>query len=101
MADDVIDQIKENVIQGRVTKDDEGLEEGIVGQPGVTELVEEALAADINVSDIIDTYVLRIGLEQGRFSFATAVGFFKSVVNLTLLLLANTLSKRLTHRGLF
>jgi putative aldouronate transport system permease protein len=54
-----------------------------------------------DVSDIIDTYVLRIGLEQGRFSFATAVGFFKSVVNLALLLLANTLSKRLTNKGLF
>ena len=54
MPDDVIDLIKENVIQGRVTSSDEGLEEGMVGQPGVTELVEEALAADIKVSDIID-----------------------------------------------
>ena len=53
MPYDVIDSIKENVIQGRVTSADEGLEEGMVGQPGVTELVEEALAADIKISDII------------------------------------------------
>jgi 5-methyltetrahydrofolate--homocysteine methyltransferase len=54
MPDDITDMIKENVIQGRLTSDDEGLEEGMVGQPGVTELVEEALASGVKVSDIID-----------------------------------------------
>ena len=42
MSRNVIELIKENVIQGRVTKDDEGMEEGMVGNPGVTELIEEA-----------------------------------------------------------
>jgi 5-methyltetrahydrofolate--homocysteine methyltransferase len=54
MSEDIINLIKENVIQGRVTSDDEGLEEGMVGQPGVTELIEEALDLGIDVSDIID-----------------------------------------------
>jgi len=54
MSEDIINLIKENVIQGRVTKDDEGLEEDMVGQPGVTELIEEALAANVNISDIIN-----------------------------------------------
>ncbi len=53
MTDDIISLIRENVIQGRVTQDDEGLDEDMVGQPGVTELVEKALASDMNVSDII------------------------------------------------
>ena len=53
------------------------------------------------VSDILDTYVLRIGLENLRFSFATAVNLFKSVLNLGLLLAANYLSKRLTEKSLF
>ena len=54
MTEDIIDLIRENVIQGRVTSDDEGLEEGLVGQPGVVELVKEALKSGVDVSDIID-----------------------------------------------
>lgn len=54
MSRDIIELIKENVIQGRVTRDDEGIEEGRTGEPGVTELIEEALESDIDVSDIIN-----------------------------------------------
>lgn len=54
MPEDIVNLIKENVIQGRVTIDDEGLTEGMVGQPGVSELVEEALASGVSVSDIIN-----------------------------------------------
>ncbi|MFC1971131.1 corrinoid protein [Chloroflexota bacterium] len=53
MTEDIIKLIQENVIQGRVTKDDEGLEEDMVGQPGVIELIEQALASCINVQDMI------------------------------------------------
>jgi 5-methyltetrahydrofolate--homocysteine methyltransferase len=53
MPDNIIELIKENVIQGRVTGEDEGIEEGMVGQPGVTELIQEALASGLDVSDII------------------------------------------------
>ncbi len=54
MSGDIIEQIKENVIQGRVTRDDEGIEEGSAGEPGVTELIEEALESGVDVSDIIN-----------------------------------------------
>ena len=60
MTEDIISLIKENVIQGRVTKDDEGMDEGLVGQPGVTELVEQALAQNVSVADIINK-----GLTEG------------------------------------
>ena len=53
MSEDIINLIRENVIQGRVTQDDEGLDEDMVGQPGVTELTKKALASAIGVSDII------------------------------------------------
>jgi 5-methyltetrahydrofolate--homocysteine methyltransferase len=53
MPDNIIELIKENVIQGRVTREDEGIEEGMVGQPGVTELIQEALSSGLDVSDII------------------------------------------------
>ncbi|HEX74340.1 MAG TPA: cobalamin-binding protein [Dehalococcoidia bacterium] len=49
----MISLIRENVIQGRVTQDDEGFDEGKVGQPGVSELTEKALAQGINPEDII------------------------------------------------
>ena len=54
MAEDILKLIRENVIQGRVTQDDEGLEEGMVGQPGVKELIEEALARGIEAPEIIN-----------------------------------------------
>jgi len=53
MPEDIINLIQENVIQGRTTRDDEGIDEGIVGQPGVTELVERALASGLSIKDII------------------------------------------------
>jgi 5-methyltetrahydrofolate--homocysteine methyltransferase len=53
MPEDIISLIQENVIQGRMTKDDEGINEGMVGQPGVTELVEKALASGLSIKDII------------------------------------------------
>jgi len=54
MTESIIDQIRENVIQGRVTQDDEGMDEGMVGQPAVTELVAEALAQGLDVKEIIN-----------------------------------------------
>jgi 5-methyltetrahydrofolate--homocysteine methyltransferase len=54
MTENIIDEIRENVIQGRVTQDDEGMDEGLSGQPAVTELVEEALARKIDVKEIIN-----------------------------------------------
>ena len=60
MTEDIIGLIRENVIQGRVTSEDEGLEEGMVGQPGVRELVSEALDSGIEVKEIITK-----GLSEG------------------------------------
>lgn len=54
MSEDILSLIRENVIQGRITAADEGLEEGMVGQPAVSELINEALASDIKIEDIIN-----------------------------------------------
>jgi 5-methyltetrahydrofolate--homocysteine methyltransferase len=53
MPEDIISLIQESIIQGRITKDDEGMDEGMIGQPGVTELVESALASGLSIKDII------------------------------------------------
>lgn len=60
MTEDIISLIRENVIQGRVNKDDEGLDEGMVGQPGVSELIEKALSSGVSLPKII-----REGLTKG------------------------------------
>lgn len=62
MTEDILKLIQENVIQGRITKDDEGFEEGVAGQPGVTELIEAALAQKINPQDIMSKGLTR-GME--------------------------------------
>ncbi|WP_054023796.1 ABC transporter permease [Bacillus sp. FJAT-28004] len=46
-----------------------------------------------NVSDIIDTYVYRKGLIEMDYSYATAVGLFKSVVALILIFIVNKIVK--------
>lgn len=53
MSKELIEKIVENVLQGRRNKDDEGIEEGMVGDPGVAELVEEALNSGIETNDIL------------------------------------------------
>ncbi|TNJ64952.1 sugar ABC transporter permease [Paenibacillus hemerocallicola] len=54
-----------------------------------------------SVSDIIDTYVYRIGLTEGRFSLASAVGLFKSVINFVLLVVANKLARMMGEQGVY
>ncbi|QNK57007.1 sugar ABC transporter permease [Paenibacillus sp. PAMC21692] len=46
------------------------------------------------VADILDTYVFRTGLEQLNFSLAAAIGLFKSIIGLVLVLVANKIAKR-------
>ncbi len=52
------------------------------------------------VGDVIETYVYRVGLIDRRYDFATAVGFFQSVVGLIFLLVANHLANKFGDRGI-
>lgn len=52
-------------------------------------------------ADIIDTYVYRIGLTEGKFELATAVGLFKSVINFALIVLANRFARRFGEEGVY
>ncbi|MCM3626274.1 ABC transporter permease subunit [Paenibacillus glycanilyticus] len=53
------------------------------------------------VADNFDTYVYRIGLVEAKFAYSAAVGLFKSVVALVLVVLANRAAKRLGSDGLW
>ena len=54
-----------------------------------------------NVSEILDTYIYKTGLQNSNYSFATAVGFFKCVVNMILILTTNLISNRMGEEGLW
>ena len=49
------------------------------------------------VSEVISTYVYKMGVQNGNFSFSTAVGLFNSLVNLFMLLVVNSISKKLSN----
>jgi ABC-type polysaccharide transport system, permease component len=58
-------------------------------------------SANMQVSDVLDTYVLRSGLQQGYFGMSTAVGLLSSVIGLVLVLATNQLSRKLNGEGLW
>jgi putative aldouronate transport system permease protein len=55
----------------------------------------------LGTSEVIATYVYKIGLLNANFSFATAVGLFNSVINLSLLVLVNAFAKRVSKSSLW
>ncbi|MCR1841854.1 ABC transporter permease [Murimonas intestini] len=63
------------------------------------------LQNDLNIasSEVISTYVYKVGLARGigDFSLSTAIGMFNSVINFVLLVSVNWLSKRLSGNGIF
>ena len=52
-------------------------------------------------ADIINTYVYRTGIMEGRYDYATAIGLLNSVVSLILVVAANRISKRITETSLW
>ncbi|WP_248931127.1 ABC transporter permease [Paenibacillus hamazuiensis] len=58
-------------------------------------------AINREVGEIFDTYVYRVGLQQGQFSYSTAVGLFKSAVGFILVIIANKLAKMFGEEGIY
>lgn len=52
-------------------------------------------------ADIIATYVYRMGLDSGNYSYSTAIGLFQGLINLVLLTVANQASKKLAGNSLW
>ena len=57
--------------------------------------------AVVPTSEVIDTHVFVQGLQLGRYDYATAVGLFRSLVNLIMLVVANRLSRRMTGTAIY
>jgi len=54
----------------------------------------------MSVSQVISTYVYRLGIENAKFSEATAIGLFQSVVNIIILLAADKFAKMIGEDGI-
>lgn len=58
-------------------------------------------SANLPTSDVISTYVYRVGIQGAQYSFSAAAGLFNSVINFALLTLANQLGKWTTDYSLW
>jgi putative aldouronate transport system permease protein len=56
---------------------------------------------NLEYSEIISTYVYKVGLQGAQFSFASAVGLFNSVANMTLLIIVNRVARALGETSLW
>ena len=61
------------------------------------------LQNDLNLetSEILATYVYKMGMIKSDYSFSTAVGMYNTVINLILIITANSVSKKLANESLF
>lgn len=58
-------------------------------------------ATNLETSEILGTYVYKVGLINAQFSYSTAIDLFKTLINLTLLIITNFVSKKLTEESLW
>jgi 5-methyltetrahydrofolate--homocysteine methyltransferase len=79
MSEELIAALKENVIQGRKTENDEGIDEGLSGTPGVVELTQKALDEKIP-ADVIITQGLTAGMQVVGEKFATKEYFIPDML---------------------
>jgi putative aldouronate transport system permease protein len=58
-------------------------------------------ALNLSTSEVISTYVYKIGLIEANFSFSAAIGLFNSIINLILLLIVNFIARRISDTSLW
>lgn len=79
MSKDIIAAIKENVIQGRKTQEDAGVDDNLTDTPGVLELVQQAIDEDMSPQKII-TDGLTAGMEVVGEKFSTKEYFIPDML---------------------
>ena len=55
---------------------------------------------NLEVSTVISTYTYEIGLLGGQYSYSSAIGLFNNIVNITVLLIANYISRKVSETSL-
>ncbi|TNJ60839.1 sugar ABC transporter permease [Paenibacillus hemerocallicola] len=68
---------------------------------GFEQIILMLNALNRGVGEVFDTYVYSVGINQSQFSYSTAVGLFKSLVGLVLVLASNALAKKFGEEGIY
>ena len=68
---------------------------------GYDHLILMANSMNRKVSQTLDVFVYQQGIQQGRFSYASAIGLMKSVVSVTLVLISNKIAHLMGEQGLY
>ncbi|GHU74295.1 protein LplB [Clostridia bacterium] len=74
---------------------------GSVLDTGYEHLLLMANAMNRSVSQTFDVFVYQQGIQSGQFSYATAIGLFKAVISVALVMGSNALAHRLGEPGLY
>lgn len=56
---------------------------------------------NMEASSVISTYVYQIGIESQQFSYSSAIGLFNNIINIIMIVTANTISKKISKTGLW
>ena len=74
---------------------------GQIMNGGLDQMFNLINPAVYDVGDVIDTYVYRLGIVDGRFSMAGAFSLFLNIINCAMLLMGNVLSKKINGSSLY
>lgn len=74
---------------------------GSVLDTGFEHLILMANAMNRSISQTLDVFVYQQGIQQGQYSYATAIGLFKSIISLVLVVSSNKLAHALGETGLY
>lgn len=64
-----------------------------------TYLMQNSL--NLKISEVISTYTYKVGLQQAQYEYSTAIGLFNNVINFTMLLMVNKVSKLFSGNSLW
>ncbi|MGG1636242.1 ABC transporter permease [Paenibacillus sp. NRS-1760] len=69
---------------------------GSILSAGFDQLYLLKMPGNSDLVDILDTYVIRVGLQQGQYGYATAVGMMQGVIALVLVVTANRFARKVS-----
>jgi len=56
---------------------------------------------NLSVSEVLSTYIWRVGISGGNYSFAAAAGLFNNIISFALIIIANTIARRVSETSLW
>ena len=74
---------------------------GSILSAGFDQLYLLRTPGNMHLADILDTYIIQIGLQGGQYGYATAVGMMQGLIGLILVILANKISRKVSDTALW